>query len=172
MTYNSLILAARILDADLFDDSSDNWKTINGARVHLDEDGQIDGGAGGKFTGKKIGEDWRAGERSVLMKAAEMLNRKKPEMKPKANKRKNVQERLIDHINEQLGVDVSQYRDREYERRGMVNLDWGKIPRNLKSKIVSLALKYKKFDIHDNGGLGVSLLPHREGTRVMVPTIF
>ena len=98
----------------------------------------------------------------MLMKAAEMLNRKKPEIKPKANKRKNVQERLVDHINEQLGVDVSQYRDRKYERRGMVNLDWGKIPRNLKSKIVSLALKYKKFDIHDNGGLGVSLMPHRE----------
>lgn len=55
MIYNNpLILAARILDAGLFDDSSDNWKTINGARVHLDEDGQIDGGAGGKFIGKKL----------------------------------------------------------------------------------------------------------------------
>lgn len=171
MTYNSLILAAKTLDAGLFDDSSDNWKTINGARVHLDEDGQIDGGAGGKLTGKKIGEDWRAGERSALMRAAEMLPQKKPEVKPKA-KRKNVQERLIDHINKQLGVDVSQYRDRKYEMRGMVNLDWGKMPRNLKSKIVSLALQYKKFDIHDNGGLGVSLLPHREGTRVIVPSIF
>lgn len=126
MTYSPLILAARILDAGLFDDSSDNWKTINGARVHLDEDGQIDGGAGGKFNGKKMGSDWRAGERSVLMRAAEILTRKKLEIKPKANKRKNVQEWLVDHINEQLGVDVSQYRDREYERRGMVNLDWEK----------------------------------------------
>ena len=28
-----------------------NWRTISGAKVHLDENGEIDGGAGGKFTG-------------------------------------------------------------------------------------------------------------------------
>ena len=28
-----------------------NWRTISGAKVHLDENGEIDGGAAGKFTG-------------------------------------------------------------------------------------------------------------------------
>lgn len=105
------------------------------------------------------------------MSAAKSLLKEKPKSKPKI-KRKNTQEQLVEHINEQLGVDVAQYRDRKYERRGMVNLDWEKMPRTLKSKIVALALKYKKFDIHENGGLGVTLMPHKEGTKLTVPTNF
>ncbi len=34
------------------DPNPDNWKTINGAHVHMDGNGQIDGGAGGKFNGQ------------------------------------------------------------------------------------------------------------------------
>ena len=38
------------------DPNPDNWKTIKGAKVHLDETGSIDGGAGGKFNGRKFGQ--------------------------------------------------------------------------------------------------------------------
>ena len=53
-----LILAARIFDAvyqmtlmQEKDNNPDHWKTINGAHVHVDENGNYDGGAGGKFNG-------------------------------------------------------------------------------------------------------------------------
>lgn len=53
MQIRPLILAARILDADYpKDPNPENWRTINGSKVHLNEKGQIDGGAGGKFKGK------------------------------------------------------------------------------------------------------------------------
>jgi hypothetical protein len=34
------------------DSDPENWRTIKGAKVHLNGEGQIDGGAGGKFSGK------------------------------------------------------------------------------------------------------------------------
>ncbi len=34
------------------DSNPDHWKTINGAHVHVDENGNYDGGAGGLFNGK------------------------------------------------------------------------------------------------------------------------
>lgn len=66
---NSLILAAKIFDYAK-DPNPDNWRTVNGARIHIDENGEVDGGAGAKFNNKKFGEDWRAGQRSALMQAA------------------------------------------------------------------------------------------------------
>ena len=33
------------------DSNPENWRTINGAHVHIDSEGNIDGGAGGKFNG-------------------------------------------------------------------------------------------------------------------------
>lgn len=67
MKKNPLIIASKILDEE-------GWRTISGAKVHINEEGKIDGGAGGKFSGKKMGEDWHAGERSALMQAAGYLN--------------------------------------------------------------------------------------------------
>ena len=56
---DNLILAARIFDAvyqmtllQEKDNNPDHWKTINGAHVHVDENGDYDGGAGGLFNGK------------------------------------------------------------------------------------------------------------------------
>lgn len=37
------------------DSNPENWRTINGAHVHIDNEGNIDGGAGGKFNGMKRG---------------------------------------------------------------------------------------------------------------------
>ena len=34
------------------DNHPENWRTIKGAKVHLNGEGQIDGGAGGKFSGR------------------------------------------------------------------------------------------------------------------------
>ena len=42
------------------DPDPEHWKTINGAKVHVDENGNYDGGAGGKFTGRHhYGPDWK-----------------------------------------------------------------------------------------------------------------
>ena len=63
MLIRPLILAARILDDDYpKDPNPENWRTINGAKVHLNEKGQIDGGAGSKFNKKKFGSNFSAQE--------------------------------------------------------------------------------------------------------------
>lgn len=46
-----LIMAKKTLDYQK-DPNPENWRTIKGAKVHIDEEGKIDGGAGGKFNGK------------------------------------------------------------------------------------------------------------------------
>lgn len=48
-----LALFHRTLDYQK-DPNPKNWVTINGARVHLDGEGKVDGGAGGKLNGKKV----------------------------------------------------------------------------------------------------------------------
>ena len=54
-----LIRLARALDYNR-DPDPEHWKTINGAKVHLDKNGNYDGGAGGKFTGRHhYGPDWK-----------------------------------------------------------------------------------------------------------------
>lgn len=63
MLIRPLILAARILDDDYpKDPNPENWRTINGAKVHLDGDKNIDGGAGSKFNKKKFGSNFSAQE--------------------------------------------------------------------------------------------------------------
>lgn len=55
MHISPLIMAVRILDATYpKDQNPENWRTISGAKVHLDGNGDIDGGAGGKFTGESF----------------------------------------------------------------------------------------------------------------------
>ena len=77
MLIRYLLLAARMCDADYAKDPNpDNWRTINGARVHVDGEGNADGGAGGRFNGNKFGEDWRASSRSALMRAAGIFKEK------------------------------------------------------------------------------------------------
>lgn len=39
------------------DPNPKNWVTINGARVHLDGEGKVDGGADGKLNGKKVSKN-------------------------------------------------------------------------------------------------------------------
>lgn len=46
-----LIMAKKTLDYEK-DPDPENWRTIKGAHVHVDNEGKIDGGAGGKFNGK------------------------------------------------------------------------------------------------------------------------
>lgn len=61
-----LVRLARALDAYPKDKNPEHWKTINGAHVHVDKNGNYDGGAGGKFTGRHhYGPDWR--QKSALM---------------------------------------------------------------------------------------------------------
>lgn len=63
MYISPLIMAARILDENYAKDPNpENWRTINGAKVHLNEGQQIDGGAGGKFSGKEFGSNFSAEE--------------------------------------------------------------------------------------------------------------
>ena len=60
-----LIRLARALDYNR-DPDPEHWKTINGAKVHLDKNGNYDGGAGGKFTGRHhYGPGWK--QKTALM---------------------------------------------------------------------------------------------------------
>lgn len=53
-----LLMLAKAFDTKGYPDDKnpDHWRKINGSPVHLDANGHIDGGAGGKFKGKKFGE--------------------------------------------------------------------------------------------------------------------
>ena len=61
-----LIRLARALDYNR-DPDPKHWKTINGAKVHLDKNGNYDGGAGGKFNGNHHygGPDWKQKKEAV-----------------------------------------------------------------------------------------------------------
>ena len=61
-----LIRLARALDYNR-DPDPKHWKTINGAKVHLDNNGNYDGGAGGKFNGNHHygGPDWKQKKEAV-----------------------------------------------------------------------------------------------------------
>lgn len=58
-----LRILARALDWAK-DPDTRHWKTINGSHVHLDKNGNYDGGAGSKFNGRHhYGTGWK---RSLL----------------------------------------------------------------------------------------------------------
>lgn len=60
-----LRILARALDW-VKDPDPDHWKTINGSHVHLDKNGNYDGGAGSKFNGRHhYGPGWK--QKSALM---------------------------------------------------------------------------------------------------------
>ena len=60
-----LRILARALDWAK-DPDPDHWKTINGSHVHLDKNGNYDGGAGSKFNGRHhYGPGWK--QKSALM---------------------------------------------------------------------------------------------------------
>ena len=46
------------------DPNPENWRTISGAKVHLDENGEIDGGAGGNFNGNYW--DGKKGQQHII----------------------------------------------------------------------------------------------------------
>ena len=48
------------------DPNPEHWKTINGSHVHMDKNGNYDGGAGGKFNGRHhYGPNWK--QKAALM---------------------------------------------------------------------------------------------------------
>ena len=49
--FTALAFAYKTLDYEK-DPDPENWRTIKGAHVHVDNEGKIDGGAGGKFNGR------------------------------------------------------------------------------------------------------------------------
>ena len=89
-----LILAARIFDAvyqmtlmQEKDNNPDRWKTINGAHVHVDENGNYDGGAGGLFNGKHhYGKGYKEKAEKDRQKALkEAIKEKRSWEKPRKN---------------------------------------------------------------------------------------
>lgn len=60
---------------------ADNWKTINGAHVLLGKGGRILGGAGGVFTGKVFGKNFKKQKR--VLKAGQGTVGRRKEQKPK-----------------------------------------------------------------------------------------
>ena len=89
------LLRIRILDWSK-DPDPKHWKTIRGSHVHLDKNGNYDGGAGNKFNGRHhYGPDWKA-KSSLMQRLTNALNKgahqkpqppKTPEVPPKLKKR-------------------------------------------------------------------------------------
>ena len=65
LTKNELIVlyGMRTLDYEK-DPNPEHWRTISGAKVHLDNNGEIDGGAGGNFNGNYW--DGKKGQQHVI----------------------------------------------------------------------------------------------------------
>lgn len=61
-----LLMVAKAFDTKGYPDDKnpDHWRKINGSPVHLDANGHIDGGAGGKFKGTKFGGVQKASQGS------------------------------------------------------------------------------------------------------------
>lgn len=64
MNKNFLIMILhKVLDWEK-DPNPEHWRTISGAKVHLDENGEIDGGAGGNFNGNYW--DGKKGQQHII----------------------------------------------------------------------------------------------------------
>ena len=133
------------------DPDQKNWRTINGSKVHLTE-GKIDGGAGGKFSGK----EW----------TGKMKHKVTPKEKPKPalKKKGTAAEKLMSYINKQVGVDLSEHRNTKREKRGEVIVKWDDLTRNQQNSIKDLANKYGRFELVDYGGWGMRLKPKKENS--------
>ncbi len=69
-----LVRLARALDAYPKDKNPEHWKTINGAKVHLDKNGNYDGGAGGRFNGKHhYGQGYKEKQAAKPRRSAEEI---------------------------------------------------------------------------------------------------
>lgn len=162
---------ARALDWAKDPDPS-HWKTINGAKVHLDENGNYDGGAGGRFNGKHhYGSGYKGKQpapprRSAIMKnPANSIKTQAEPPRPKTTRRKGtISDRFIDFIKYQISIDLSKYRDREYERRGHVNILIQQMPKKEKMEFYRFASQHKDdFTVLENGGLGIAIVPKKDG---------
>lgn len=68
------------------DTNQENWRTINGSHVHLDKNGNYDGGAGGKFNGQHYyGKNYK--EKGKLMSGLAEALRKGVEKKQQENRK-------------------------------------------------------------------------------------
>lgn len=67
-----LLMLAKAFDTKGYPDDKnpDHWRKMNGLPVHLDVNGHIDGGAGGKFKGTKFGEGKQQKSRQSSQKQA------------------------------------------------------------------------------------------------------
>ncbi len=82
---------ARALDYEK-DPNPEHWKTINGAKVHLDKNGKYDGGAGGKFNGNYHfgGSDWKD-KKAQIQNLTNIFNQAVAQKQAQANAQGNGQ---------------------------------------------------------------------------------
>lgn len=128
-----------------------NWRTINGSKVHLTE-GKIDGGAGGKFSGKA----WTGKTQHEFTPKETTKNKSKP-----ASKKSTPAEKVMSYINEQVGVDLTGHRNTKREKRGEVIIKWSELNQSQQSKIKSLANTYGRFELIECGGWGMQIKPKK-----------
>ena len=86
-----LLRLARALDYEK-DPNPEHWKTINGAKVHVDKNGKYDGGAGGKFNGDYHfgGADWKD-KKARIESLANIFNQAVAQKQAQANAQGNGQ---------------------------------------------------------------------------------
>lgn len=86
---NENLQRIRTLDWDR-DTNPNHWRTINGSPVHLDENGNYDGGAGGNFNGQHYyGKSYK--EKGKLMRELAEALRRGIEKKQENHENKKIQ---------------------------------------------------------------------------------
>lgn len=73
----------------------------------------------------------------------------------------------MSYINEQMGVDLSEYRNTKREKRGEVIVKWDDLTRNQQNSIKDLVNKYGRFELVDYGGWGMRLKPKKDIAALM-----
>lgn len=75
----------------------------------------------------------------------ESQNQQKRESAPAGRDTKK-QSEITEYISKQTGIDLNQYRDstsRSFEPKDAVNVDWKRMPRDVKNRILDLSNQYK-----------------------------
>ena len=124
-----------------------------------------------RFLNKEVRSDyekWKAQKgrtASIMQNLANNLKTEAAPPRPKTTRRKGtISDRFIDFIKHQISIDLSKYRDREYERRGHVNILIQQMPKKEKMEFYRFASQHKDdFTVLENGGLGIAIVPKKDG---------
>lgn len=147
-----LVRLARALDAYPKDKNPEHWKTINGAHVHVDKNGNYDGGAGGRLNGKHhYGQGYKEKQAAKPRRSAEeiVLSARLPDVKGMSEEALRAMMKKENHYgnwNRARGEILTRLKDKESELRCAFNLEEDKAKKKeLREKLAQQKEAVKRF---------------------------